>query len=150
MAKTPTLYTAGYERLDLATFVARVKKHKIDILIDTRAITFSRKPGFSKKYLSEAVRAIGTDYWHLDALGNPKPGRDAAKRGDTAEFHRIYLARLREPEAKVSIEYIRKMVIQRGKKVCLMCYERDPATCHRSLVAAAVKGVLAKDIIYDP
>ncbi len=141
----PILYTIGYERLPFGVFEDILKCNKIDLLIDIRAVPQSRKPGFSKSYLTNMI--LPFEYRHMPELGNPKAGRDAAKRGDTAEFHRIYRAHLETPSARRALEEL-KSSSERGR-VCLTCYERDPQDCHRLLVTKAMqlKGVSAKHIV---
>lgn len=134
-----TLYTIGYEGIPPSTFKTVMELNDIDYLIDTRAVPQSRKAGFSKQALVDAFATKTTTYCIGEGLGNPKAGRDAAKRGDTAEFHRIYKAHLQTPPAQALVADIVRRVVKEGKRICLMCYEKDPTTCHRSLIAEEVR-----------
>ena len=87
------LYTVGYEGADLSDFLNTLKVHKIKQIIDVRDLPLSRKRGFSKNALAAALAKIGITYLHLKALGDPKPGREAARSGDFASFRRIWLQR---------------------------------------------------------
>jgi uncharacterized protein (DUF488 family) len=131
MAKS--LLTIGYEGSAIADFLATLQEAKIDAVIDVRDVPVSRKAGFSKNALAQALEATGISYIHLKQLGDPKEGRDAARLGNHDEFRRIYTARLQTPEAKVEL----KVAIETASaaRACLLCYERDPKNCHRSLVA---------------
>ena len=77
----------------------------------------------------------------MPALGNPKPGRDAAAAGNEAEFHRIFHEHMAGAEAQAALDQLIEMAGQ--ERVCMMCLEADPAQCHRSLVGEALtqKGV---------
>ena len=134
MAKS--LLTIGYEGSTLADFLATLQEAKVDVVVDIRDVPVSRKAGFSKHALTQALEAAGISYMHLKELGDPKEGREAARSGDYDEFRRIYTARLRTPQAKVEL----KTAIGTAKeaRACLLCYERDPKNCHRSLVAKSM------------
>ena len=105
-------------------------------MIDVREAPVSRRKGFSKKALAATLAEAGLDYVHLRALGTPKPGRDAARQGRLQEFHRIFAAQLATPEAQAGLA--RTVEIVDAGKSCLLCYERDPEACHRSLVLDAL------------
>jgi hypothetical protein len=72
----------------------------------------------------------------LKGLGDPKPGREAARRKDYTAFHRIFSTHMRTQTAKDDLKIASEIV--KGGGVCLMCFERDPHTCHRTLVATAL------------
>lgn len=127
------LFTIGYEKATLEHFIGTLQKADIDILVDVRDRAQSRRKGFSKTALSNALGEHGIEYLHLRVLGDPKEGREAARSGDWAEFHRIYGAVIEQPEAIDALDSIAKLVDR--KKVCLMCYERDYSECHRALVS---------------
>ena len=77
----PLIYTIGYEGTDIERFVATLKIVGIKHLADVRAVAVSRKKGFSKSALSARLDAEGIQYFHFIELGDPKPGRDAARAG---------------------------------------------------------------------
>ncbi|WP_428482994.1 DUF488 family protein [Pyruvatibacter mobilis] len=112
----------------------------IEVLIDIRERAQSRRKGFSKTALSEALADAGIEYIHLRELGDPKQGRDAARRGDWKEFRRVFNGVLRSNSAKEGIDRISS--IASGRSVCLLCYERDEKTCHRKIVSEIVESRL--------
>lgn len=131
-----TLLTIGYEGALIDDFVATLKLANVDVLIDIRDVPVSRKRGFSKKSLARALESAGLDYIHLRDLGDPKPGRDAARRGDIEAFERIFRAHLARD---VSQEALTKAVeIATRVRASLLCFERNHAHCHRSIVAEAM------------
>src|SRR5690606_1075350 len=75
------VYTIGYEGTDINRFVATLKAAAVKRVADVRAVALSRKKGFSKKSLSARLEAEGIEYLHFIDLGDPKPGREAAKAG---------------------------------------------------------------------
>jgi uncharacterized protein (DUF488 family) len=137
-AKASPLFTIGYEQAKPAAVLGELKRAKIKLLVDTRAVAASRRPGFSKCQLAASLDEIGIHYLHLQKLGTPAEGRTAARSGDLDTLWRIYDKHIKTPEAQ---EALGKLIalIKSGKRVCLLCYERDPNQCHRSRIAALVK-----------
>lgn len=127
------LATIGYEKCTPDDFVATLQENGIDVLVDIRERAQSRRPGFSKTQLSKNLESAGIEYVHLRELGDPKPGRDAARAGMIEEFKRIYSKVLDSKNARDALAKIN--VLARSKRICLMCYERDYRTCHRKIVA---------------
>lgn len=130
------IYTIGYEGVALGEFVGTLKSAGVERLIDIRAVPNSRRPGFSKTALRGALAEVGIDYVHLRALGTPADGRAAARAGRQAELERIYAGQLELPEAIA--EGAQMLALAEEKPSALLCYERDPAGCHRSLLIKAV------------
>jgi uncharacterized protein (DUF488 family) len=129
-----TLSTIGYEGKTVDEFLGELAAGGIELLIDVRAVAASRRPGFSKTALAAAVRERGVDYLHLRALGTPKAGRDAARKGRIAEMQAIFEDQLQTPEAGLAMEQLRDSV--KEKHVALLCFERDAACCHRAVLAS--------------
>lgn len=131
------LFTIGYERSTLSDFVATLQMSGIDVLADIRDRAQSRRPGFSKSALSEALSKANIQYVHLKELGDPKEGREAARRGDFGEFRRVFSNVMASEEANSAVQQIAEML--KDSNVCLMCYERDVKTCHRKIVSDNLK-----------
>ena len=133
-----TLFTIGYEQAKPAAVLRELKHAKIDILVDTRAVAASRRPGFSKKQLAAALDDEGIAYMHLQKLGTPAEGRAAARSGDTDRLWKIYDKHIKTREAQEVLEELLAL-IKSKKRIALLCYCRDPKTCHRSRIVARVK-----------
>lgn len=127
------VYTIGYEGTDIDRFIATLKAVGVRRLADVRALPLSRKKGFSKNKLAERLVAEGIAYLPFRELGDPKPGRDAARAGQYDKFRAIYGAHLESQEARDSLGEL--LTVADEEPTCLLCFERDPETCHRSIVA---------------
>jgi uncharacterized protein (DUF488 family) len=136
--KLPPLFTIGYEQAKPAAVLGELKRAKIALLVDTRAVAASRRPGFSKRQLAAALDEAGIAYLHLQKLGTPATGRAAARAGDFDTLWRIYDKHIKTPEAQAALAEL-IVLIKIGKRVCLLCYERDPNECHRSRIAALIR-----------
>ncbi|MBL6081923.1 DUF488 domain-containing protein [Belnapia sp. T18] len=130
------LATIGYEGVTLDDFIATLQDTGIKRLMDVRELPLSRRRGFSKTALSAALAEAGIEYVHLRGLGDPKPGRDAARSGDMPRFRRIFGAHMKTPKAQADLAVAARLAI--GGGTCLMCFEHDHSGCHRSIVADAI------------
>ena len=130
------VFTIGYEATTVGEFVAALRQARVERIIDVRAIPNSRRPGFSKTPLSNALAEVGIDYVHLRALGTPAEGRAAARAGRHADLERIYAGQLELPEAIA--QGAQMVALAEEKPSAVLCYERDPAGCHRTLLLDAV------------
>jgi uncharacterized protein (DUF488 family) len=131
------LYTIGYEGADLDRFLTTLTDSGVKVVADVRAVALSRKRGFSKNALRDHLAEAGIGYEHFIALGTPKPGRDAAHAGDTATMRRIFGEHLEAESAKTALQAVGDLALARP--TCLLCFERDPAMCHRTIVAERLK-----------
>src|SRR5690349_14439010 len=86
----PRVFTVGSEGADAARYLATLKSAGVAVLADVRAVALSRKRGFSKSALRDALAHEGIGYEHFIRLGTPKAGRQAARAGDAATMKRIY------------------------------------------------------------
>jgi uncharacterized protein (DUF488 family) len=126
------IFTIGYEGTTQPEFIAVLQAAGVERVIDVRAVPLSRKPGFSKNILRNGLAEAGIDYVHLKPLGTPPEGRDAARKGRHEELERIYAGQLDLPEAIVAAAQMRDLASE--KPSALLCFERDPHGCHRSLL----------------
>lgn len=141
---TPDLHTIGYEGATQAQVIDALRQAGVRLLIDVRAVAASRRPGFSKRLLAGSLDAAGIRYLHLQGLGTPKPGRDAARAGRTGEMHRIFRAHMTSDRAQA--ELAQATAAARAEPVCLLCLERDHQHCHRALVAEMIQGKTGQSV----
>lgn len=131
-----SLWTIGYEDATPPRLVAALRQAGIAAVADVRALANSRRPGFAKRALSAALAEAGIGYQHIPALGTPAAGREAARSGRPEEMRRIFGAHLAGTEPQAALAALAARA--REEPVCLLCLERDPRHCHRSLVAEAI------------
>lgn len=131
---TPHVFTIGYEKRNLVEFVELLSSERVDVLLDVRETAWSHKPGFSKRALSEAAAARGIAYYHAHWCGNPKWIRSVAESHEEClAMYREYLETM-EGLSDAFIEFVSELLTE-GRRVCLVCYERHPADCHRGILA---------------
>lgn len=131
-----SLHTIGYEGRDIDGFISELQESGIDTLVDVRDIPLSRKKGFSKTPLSERLKENNIEYIHLKELGSPKDLREKVKAdGDYEYFFNEYSEYI-QTQTQV-MENLYRVVINNNS--CIMCFEKDPSTCHRLILAQELK-----------
>jgi uncharacterized protein (DUF488 family) len=133
--------TIGYQGATVQGFLQALVEHGVELLADIRAVASSRRPGFSKSALAANLEGACIEYLHLRGLGTPAAGRAAARAGRYAEMRAIFEAHLGTVAAREELEALAD-IVRSGRRVCLLCFEADPAHCHRSLVATALSKLL--------
>jgi uncharacterized protein (DUF488 family) len=143
---TGALFTIGYEGRSGAQVIAMLRRAKVDVLVDVRAVPMSRKPDFRKNAWIALLADAGIEYHSCTALGTPKPLREQlAEDRDYRSFFRDYrrhMRKQREPMFDLNALLVRK-------RIALMCFEADAATCHRSAIAdwlAGLSGLTAEHL----
>lgn len=126
------LRTIGYQGRSLEEFVGLLRAEGIGVLMDVRDVPWSHLRGFSKKPLKEGVEAAGIAYVPAAFAGNPKRLRAAAASNEEALG--LYGEHLdAHPEVLAQLDALLAELLPR--QVCLLCFERDPADCHRAILA---------------
>src|SRR6202000_2701635 len=138
MAKAKKLFTIGYEQTPAKSVLDQLESAGVKLLVDVRAVASSRRPGFSKNQLAAGLDERGISYLHLRGLGTPKSGREAARSGNFAALHKIYAAHLKTTQAREELDELSALVRKSGP-VCILCYERDHAHCHRQWIAEIIE-----------
>ncbi|ODT88578.1 MAG: hypothetical protein ABS82_17705 [Rhodanobacter sp. SCN 67-45] len=130
-----TICTIGYEGLDIQAFLSLLIKHGVRTVVDIRELPLSRKPGFSKRGLSDILADSGLDYVHMVQLGCPKEVRDRYKKnGSWKQYTKGFLQYLDEQG-----DALEELAAAAAESRCaLLCFEADYTRCHRSFVADAL------------
>jgi uncharacterized protein (DUF488 family) len=136
--KSTRLFTIGYEQTPSKAVLDELEAAGVKLLVDVRAVTSSRRPGFSKNQLAAGLDERGIAYLHLKGLGTPKEGRLAARSGRYDVLQKIYSKHLKTAQAKEELDELSALVKQAGP-VCLLCYERNHEHCHRRWIADIIE-----------
>lgn len=128
---TQTVYTVGHSTHPLDTFLGLLKQHGASAIADVRSSPFSRfNPQFNKDALECALKANGIKYVFL--------GRELGARSDDPacyENGRVQYGRLAKTELFES-GLSRVMRGAQTHRIALMCAEKEPLDCHRTLLVA--------------
>jgi len=127
------LLTIGYERRSAQELISLLQCAGVSLVADVRERPLSRRPAFSRSRLQEALEAHGIAYIHMSALGSPREIRVLAPNVELAA------KRYRQQVLSRNDGALRELVGRAQRvRVCLLCYEREPEECHRSLIAEEV------------
>ncbi|PXW59850.1 DUF488 domain-containing protein [Methylobacterium sp. B4] len=142
-----TLFTIGYEGLSPDRLHGALKEAGVTVLADVRAVANSRKRGFSKGALKAGLAEAGLGYEHFRSLGTPKSGREAARAHDAGLMRRIYC----EEVLDTADGGLALAELAARQPICLLCFERDPARCHRRVLAERLspRGFTTVDLYGD-
>lgn len=132
--------SVGYERHRHASeFASLLRLARVERLIDVRELPISRRRGYAKTALAEALAVEGVEYVHMRALGNPKPFRDMYKAGRVREGRAAYERHLLGER----VDALRELVpLLEERRSALMCVEHDAAICHRAVIFDALRDEL--------
>jgi uncharacterized protein (DUF488 family) len=128
------IFTIGYEGATVDGFVATLKRAGITRVLDVRELPLSRRRGFSKSALSALLAGVGVEYQHERALGAPRHIRHRLREDRNLAR---YFVDFREYLGTLSV-LLDALAHRLTGSVALLCYERDPKECHRSVVADAL------------
>ncbi|MEL6335801.1 MAG: DUF488 domain-containing protein [Pseudomonadota bacterium] len=141
----PAILTIGYEKATQDAVIARLTAAGVTRLVDVRAVAASRRAGFAKTALAAGLAEAGIAYTHLRALGTPKPGREAARKGRIAEMRVIYDQALEAPEAVDAFAALADLVQQ--ERCALLCFEAEAEGCHRRVLTERLSAQLGLAVI---
>jgi len=142
MMTAKSFFTIGYEKTTPAAVLGELKRAKVKLLVDTRAVAASRRPGFSKRQLAAALDEQGIAYVHLQKLGTPAAGREAARSGDLDTLWRVYGEHIKTAAAQDALDelIVRRIFLETGADPLLEA-RRVLLLIHAVRVDAIVVGV---------
>jgi uncharacterized protein (DUF488 family) len=151
--RSKKLFTIGYEQTPVRAVLDELEQAGVKLVVDVRAVSASRRPGFSKNQLAAELDERGIAYIHLRGLGTPKEGREAARAGKVDMLHRIYAKHLKAPQAKEELDQLSALVAKSGPVLPALLRAR-PRHCHRQWIAeiiedrdgARVENLVAKQV----
>ncbi|MGA7917958.1 MAG: DUF488 domain-containing protein [Candidatus Acidiferrales bacterium] len=134
----PTIFTVGHSTRPLQEFIATLKAHGVQRVIDIRTIPRSRhNPQFNRETLGPSLRAAKIAYVHLKKLGGLRHAKpDSQNLGWHNSSFRGFADYMQTPEFQAGLE--RALKLAKTKPSALMCAEAVPWRCHRSMVADAL------------
>ncbi len=131
-----SIFTIGYEGLLQPQLLDLLIASGVQTVLDVRAVPLSRKAGFSKNVLTASLAEHGIGYVLDKRLGTPKAGREAVRKGKVGDMQRIFAEHMDTPEAQTGLAAA--VALAGNTTACLLCFERAPHDCHRSIVAGLI------------
>ncbi|MBD1814520.1 DUF488 domain-containing protein [Microcoleus vaginatus DQ-U2] len=124
------LFTIGHSNLSIEAFVLLLQQHGITAVADVRSHPFSRYlPHFNKSDITASLSSAGIQYVFLGKeLGARPEDLSCYDTSGKALYDRIAAT----PLFSQGIQRLLKGAS--NYKICLMCAEKDPITCHRTIL----------------
>ena len=134
----PTFFTVGYEGLSFEDYANRLRRNKVRALCDIRKNPISRKKGFSKSALSEALKERKIHYFHMPELGIESEKRCNLKT--ELDYTRL-LDEYEKSTLKQNASALDRLeaLLLEYKYLAIGCFEASHHICHRSRVAEAMR-----------
>jgi uncharacterized protein (DUF488 family) len=143
------MMTIGHSNRPLEAFLALLKAHGVEVLVDVRTVPRSHhNPQFNREALPAPLAAAGVEYVHMLGLGGLRHARrDSINTGWRNASFRGYADYMQTPEFAQNLEEL--LQLEKGRRVAVMCAESVPWRCHRSLIAdaLAVRGIEVRHIM---
>jgi uncharacterized protein (DUF488 family) len=146
-----TLYTIGHSTRTIEQFIALLREHGVELLVDVRRFPGSRRhPHFGSAALAASLAEAGIGYAHAEALGGRRDSEAAASSPNTAWRHsafRAYADYMATPPFRAALD--RLIAEAAGRTTTIMCAEAVPWRCHRRLITDALlaRGIPVADIV---
>lgn len=127
------LFSIGYATKKIDVFIAQLQQHNIDAIADVRSVPYSKVfTDYRQENLIQSLNRVGIKYVYL--------GEELGPRSKVVEHYddrnQVQFDRLAKSELfKQGVERLQKG-LDTGLNIALMCAEKDPATCHRSLLVS--------------
>ncbi len=141
------VFTIGHSTHSIEKFVAMLQKHAITALVDVRSVPYSgRHPQFSKEALAACLSKVGIDYVFLGEELGARPDDPTCFDNDQVDFDRLAARDLFKRGLDQVLEG------SRTRRIALMCAEREPLDCHRTILVCrhlAGHGVRISHILAD-
>lgn len=128
VAEAPQLFTIGHSRHEFAQFVDLLQRHSITAVADVRSEPFSRFQQFNRDHLADQLPNVGISYVDLGAELGARRQEPECYLNDIVMFERVALL----PAFRSGLERVLRGA--RSHRVAMMCAEKEPLDCHRTIL----------------
>lgn len=142
-----TIYTIGYSSFSIERFIDVLKKYKITALVDVRSHPYSRfKPEFNLDNLKKELLKHNIAYVFLGEECGARVNDPTCYIDGKVNYDLV----ARTKKFKKGLTRIKKGM--KKYTIVLMCAEKDPVVCHRTILISRhlqLLGILIKHILSD-
>lgn len=126
-----TLLTIGHSNHSVERLIEILRSHGVTAVADLRSTPYSRhNPDFNREYLQKKFREKGIAYAYL--------GRELGARPNNPSFYehgKVQFRKLAQSDLfRAGLRRIMKGA--QSFKIALLCAEKEPLACHRTLLVA--------------
>ena len=136
-----SVYTIGCSTNTLERFLELLKMHNINCIVDVRSTPFSKYTSqFNREGLQSYLKKQNILYiWMGKEFGARRDNKELYSIQGYLDFEKV----IKDDEFLGGVDRIRNG-ISKGYRICLMCTEKDPIDCHRTILVS--KGLDDNDI----
>lgn len=143
------IYTIGHSNHEIVDFVALLKKHNVDVVLDVRSTPYSKRyPQYNQEELRLVLESHGLDY---QSYGLWFGARQPDPEYYTPEGWLHYKAFTQSGTFDQGVRNL-DLCITQSHSPALLCSEKDPFECHRAIMvgrALSLKGYDLRHILAD-
>ena len=138
-----SVYTIGHSTHSAEAFLALLRQHGVEALADVRSSPFSRfNPQFNREPLEQCLKANSIRYVFL--------GKELGARSDDRSCYldgRVQYGRLAQtPVFQSGLDRVLHGAAR--YRVALMCAEKEPLECHRTLLVAKALAARGQSVLH--
>lgn len=140
---SPGIYTVGHSNHSLAEFLALLSRHDVTAVADVRSAPYSRfRPHFNRDTLTAALKESGIRYSFLGRELGGRSDDPSCYEGGQIQYELVArTATFREGLARV-------VGGASCYRIALMCAEKEPLDCHRTLLVARALTEEGNDVVH--
>lgn len=137
-----TLYTIGHSNHELAQFLELLRRHEVAAVADVRSSPYSAyNPQYNRETLREFLEERGVAYLFLgEQLGARRKEHECYDDEGRVHFDRV----AQTPAFREGLVLLHRGM--RERRMALMCAEKDPLTCHRTILICRYLGDAFGDV----
>lgn len=137
------VYTIGHSTHSAEVFLALLREHQVDAVADVRSSPSSRfNPQFNREALEQFLKTNGIRYVFL--------GKELGARSDDPSCYRdgrVQYGRLAQtPLFQSGLDRVLQGAVR--YRVALMCAEKEPLECHRTLLVAKALAARGQSVLH--
>ena len=144
---TDTIYTIGHSTHSIERFIELLTSHSITAVGDVRSQPYSRiNPQFNREPLKEALRTADIKYVFLGRELGARSEDKTCYRGGQVQYDLLAQTDL----FKHGLDRVKEGA--RTHRIALMCAEKEPLECHRTILVARKlyeDGLTVKHVLGD-
>ena len=142
-----SVFTIGHSTHALDSFVGLLRRHGVDEVADVRSTPYSRfNPQFNRDSLANSLVPYGIEYVFLGHELGGRPDDPACYENGRVRYDRVAAT----PVFQRGLEQV--IHDSAGQSLALLCAEKEPLECHRTLLVAQalnVRGVTVDHVRAD-